>query len=103
MRDNKMIVDNTEQLLIFRAILQERRRQDDLKRERKFEFSCADRETSDFFALAILLEEVGEVARATLGRHGKVCDGQELESELIQVAAVTVAWLEKLAKETVEL
>ena len=41
--------------------------------------------------VAVLTEEVGEVARATL-------DGStdNLRSELVQVAAVAVAWLESL-------
>lgn len=46
---------------------------------------------------AVLVEEVGEVANAILeGMH--VADGgiESLEEELIQVAAVTVAWLEKI-------
>ena len=40
--------------------------------------------------LAILTEEVGEVARATLGNE----DAGNLRQELIQVAAVAVAWVE---------
>jgi len=44
--------------------------------------------------LGILTEEVGEVARATLDNAE---DGpQDLRSELIQVAAVAVAWVEWL-------
>ena len=42
--------------------------------------------------LAILVEEVGEVAR-------DLCDGDlaHIETELIQVAAVAIAWLESIA------
>jgi NTP pyrophosphatase (non-canonical NTP hydrolase) len=43
-----------------------------------------------FRALAVLLEEVGEVARALLEGE-PVAD---LRAELIQVAAVAVAWVE---------
>lgn len=39
--------------------------------------------------VSILLEEVGEVANAVLER-----DWNNLEKELVQVAAVAVAWLE---------
>jgi len=44
-----------------------------------------------FFWLTILMEEVGEAAKAAL--QGKVVD---LGMELVQVAAVCVAWLEQL-------
>lgn len=40
--------------------------------------------------LAVLMEEVGEVAHAINERHGWV----DLEAELLQVAAVAVAWVE---------
>ena len=39
--------------------------------------------------LAILVEEVGEAAKAILEK-----DGDDLEKEIIQVAAVAVAWRE---------
>lgn len=42
--------------------------------------------------LAVLVEEVGEVAQAMQG------DG-DLETELVQVAAVAVAWLEAIEGE----
>lgn len=41
--------------------------------------------------LAILMEEVGEVATETMDEHSI---NLKLEEELIQVAAVAVAWLE---------
>lgn len=41
--------------------------------------------------LAVLVEEVGEVAKALL-EH----DDGDLRDELVQVAAVAVAWLESL-------
>jgi NTP pyrophosphatase (non-canonical NTP hydrolase) len=46
--------------------------------------------------LAVLVEEVGEVARAVLGEEGAVGDGGHLVSELIHVAAVATAWVESL-------
>jgi NTP pyrophosphatase (non-canonical NTP hydrolase) len=81
---------------IFQEISAERARQDMLKAEGRFEFTCADPESSDWYALAVLTEEVGEAARAVLGKHGKVLDGGDLRKELIQVAAVAVAWIEGL-------
>lgn len=46
--------------------------------------------------LAVLVEEVGEVARALLEEEGD----ERLLEELVQVAAVAVAWAETLAKGT---
>lgn len=43
----------------------------------------------DGYRLAVLVEEVGEVAQALQGEG-------DVESELTQVAAVAVAWLEAL-------
>ena len=42
--------------------------------------------------VAVLVEEVGEVARAVLDKD----DDDALRVELIQVAAVAVAWLESM-------
>ena len=47
------------------------------------------KDTKDF--PAILMEEVGEIAKATLDH-----DVQNLKEELIQVAAVCVKWLERI-------
>lgn len=47
--------------------------------------------------MEILVEEVGEVARALLER-----DPESLKAELVDVAAVAVRWLEILALEQVE-
>jgi len=47
-------------------------------------------DTADMLRLTVLVEEVGEVARA-------VCDRShytQLRAELVQVAAVAVAWIE---------
>jgi len=50
--------------------------------------------------LAVLLEEVGEVARALLEAPGVVSmpDSDQLRDELVQVAAVAVAWCEMLPR-----
>jgi NTP pyrophosphatase (non-canonical NTP hydrolase) len=68
----------SSQEIIFDAIVQERLRQDSLHTWKK--------KTN---RLAILVEEVGEVAAALQG------DGN-LEEELIQIAACCVRWLEEL-------
>ena len=72
-------------------IAMERERQDTLKAEGRFEYTCADLAMSHpQHCLTILAEEFGEVARA-------ICDNREnLRAELIQVAAVCLAWLEGL-------
>jgi NTP pyrophosphatase (non-canonical NTP hydrolase) len=67
---------------IFEAIRQERKRQD--------EKWGRNRKLDNRIWLPILMEEVGEVAKEILEGHGT------LKDELIQVAAVTVAWLEML-------
>jgi NTP pyrophosphatase (non-canonical NTP hydrolase) len=63
---------------IFDAILQERKRQDQLH--------IWNKKTN---RLAILVEEVGEIAAALQGEG-------DLEEELIQLAAVCVRWMESL-------
>jgi NTP pyrophosphatase (non-canonical NTP hydrolase) len=68
----------TTQEIILDAILQERRRQDELH--------LWNKKTDK---LAILIEEVGEIASAMQG------DG-DLEEELVQLASVCVRWLETL-------
>ena len=52
---------------------------------------CSSTGVSDSIKLAVLLEEVGEAARAFLDR-----DVEAMRDELVQVAAVAVAWLEAL-------
>lgn len=52
---------------------------------------CSSLAVRDPVKVMVLLEEAGEVARAVL-------DGErdQLERELVQVAAVAVAWLESM-------
>jgi NTP pyrophosphatase (non-canonical NTP hydrolase) len=68
----------TTQDIIFDAIMQERRRQDELHPWNK--------KTN---RLSILVEEVGEIASALQG------DG-DMQEELVQLASVCVRWLEEL-------
>lgn len=83
---------------IFDLISRERYRQDALKAMGKFPFTCADTPgLTTGQKLGVLMEEVGEVARAALRADRLVTDGSEhLKTELIQVAAVCLAWLESL-------
>jgi len=52
----------------------------------------SQRHLPDLKWFAILGEEVGEAARAILDHEGKA----RLQAELIQVAAVAVAWIEAI-------
>ena len=51
---------------------------------------------SDMRWLPILMEEVGEVARAMLHQDGD--ESGEVGPELVQVAAVALAWLEAIER-----
>ncbi len=81
-------------------VLQERKRQDALKASGRFTYTCADQAMGDMEKLAVLTEEVGEVARALLEKSRLVTDIKAtppaLKTELIQVAAICVAWIEAL-------
>lgn len=79
MMEPKIMADH-ETDLVLNDVKGERIRQD-----RKFGPSHADRPFME-----ILVEEIGEVARAVLERKSK----EDLYEELIQVAAVAVAWAE---------
>lgn len=74
-----------------------------LERDRQeiiHERTCASDDVTDAERLAVLVEEVGEIARAIL--DSVVLDttpaeqGNALRDELVQVAAVAVAWLEHI-------
>jgi len=71
---------------VFADIEQERIRQDE---------KWGDVDHRGEYWLAILSEEVGEVAREVLEGRESVC----LYDELIQVAAVAVAWAAKVRTE----
>ncbi len=68
-------------LQILNAIVDERVRQDE-------KWGDQSGHTAEFW-YTILGEEVGEVANAVLNQNDKA-----IEKELLQVAAVAVAWLE---------
>jgi hypothetical protein len=83
---------------VFTAIMLERARQG-----RKWSGShdwgvgdCSGRGVAGEVKLAVLGEEFGEVARALLDKKPA-----QLRKELVQVAAVAVAWLESIETEGV--
>ena len=65
----------------------ERWRQECKVQTGRIPWDCADPAVDDDRKLAVLAEEVGEVARALI-------EGDGLRAELIQVAAVALAWAE---------
>lgn len=86
--------------VIFAAIAKERDRQ-----HVKFgiDHTCASRAMHPYEKVAVLTEEVGEAAHAAieLARQGTniphvTATVYELIAELVQVAAVAVAWLESI-------
>lgn len=88
---------------ILEDIRNERQRQERLKASGKFVYSCADGGISDTERFTVLTEEVGEVAHELNERVGRGSRREEyfaskarLRAELIQVAAVAVAWVEAL-------
>ena len=90
----------------YSEVRAERTRQELLRAAGKFLYTCASPDFtafSNFGRATVLGEEVGEVCRAALDAE-KVAEGRGdipaalamLRKELIQVAAVAVAWIEGL-------
>jgi NTP pyrophosphatase (non-canonical NTP hydrolase) len=79
---------------VFAAVDSERRRQHTLwMRDHEWGFGdCSSDTVPELVKMAVLTEEVGEVSRAILDRSSQA----RLREELVQVAAVAVAWLECL-------
>jgi NTP pyrophosphatase (non-canonical NTP hydrolase) len=82
-----------QRLSIFADIGVERERQ-----EQKF---GATESNPDAVWLAVLIEEVGEVGRALLDARRSLGPYSHLRKELVQVAAVAVAWLESIDSQVV--
>lgn len=82
---------------VLEEVHRERQRQDELKRRGKFARTCADA-MSDPERLAVLAEEFGEVAREVTEAISDPSrrDVAKLRAELVQTAAVCVAWCEGL-------
>lgn len=96
---------------VLQAVRDERVRQDTLKAAGKFPFTCADTGLTQAEKLGVLAEEFGEVAQLVCrvmipppGDRGipsikpsALTDYiVKLHEELVQVAAVCVAWAESL-------
>lgn len=84
---------------IFALIAQERSRQRELFRKGKHQFRVCSPIISDGLKLAVLTEEVGEVAKEVnenAHRASTPRRREKMETELVQVAAVAVAWIEAL-------
>jgi NTP pyrophosphatase (non-canonical NTP hydrolase) len=79
----------------------ERKRQLALKADGRFKYTLSDDGMTDIERAACLMEEMGEVARAALNRTGLAVDEGDfsdkgLRKELAQIAALAVAWMERL-------
>jgi hypothetical protein len=86
---------------VILAIAAERRRQDELVRAGKLPFNCSDPLIPGSLKTEVLGEEFGEVCKAsyelrTWSGGPKDALKLALRTELIQLAAVAVAWLESL-------
>lgn len=77
---------------IVARIISERHRQVKLIATGKLPHDCAEPQVHSHIKMSVLTEELGEVAKALLQEHHI----DELETELIQVAAVAFAWIEAL-------
>jgi hypothetical protein len=101
---------------ILNDISIERNRQEQLKKDGKFLWTCADLRVAGYAdKLAVLSEEVGEAAKEVVDltieqlkydkemleypKHRREQRRDRLRKELIQVAAVCVAWCEAIDKE----
>jgi NTP pyrophosphatase (non-canonical NTP hydrolase) len=85
-------------------VAKERRRQLVLQEQGVFKYTLSDAQVGEFVGAACIAEETGEVARAVLCRAGLATDDIDLTDEallkeLSQVAALSVAWMEKLMSE----
>ncbi len=82
---------------ILDMVATERGRQELLKSQGKFEYSCADKGITHAECCTALAEEAGEVAHEVNEGIGKdrYIDKRRLLKELIETAAVAVAWAEK--------
>ena len=82
----------------------ERARQEKLCAQGKFPWTCADPNVSNAQRLAVLAEEIGEVAEALLEAKQSHLDTEltehvhKLRLECVQVAAVCRAWIEAMLR-----
>lgn len=97
----KAIGPHQRRVAIWRAILKERARQEELVMAGMLPFSCADVMQPVGATFPVLVEEIGEVGKAVQEFQAYEDETGELinnlETELIQSAAVCVAMLEAIA------
>jgi NTP pyrophosphatase (non-canonical NTP hydrolase) len=75
--------------LVLQAVRDERTRQELKRLAGDWTWTCSDPAHTAAEKLPVLIEEVGEVAKAML-------EGSNTREELVHVAAVAVAWAESL-------
>lgn len=96
--DDHIIKEVSRREQVFYRIYSERMRQERLKATGKFLYTCADPQMLSADKYLVLGEEFGEVGRAILNMQGYATDYkaglEDIQKELIQLAAVCVAWLE---------
>src|SRR3954467_6076485 len=92
---------------VLNLVRMERQRQGQLEAAGKIPFNCADPNVGNLLKLAVLGEEFGEVCKEVY--EAAAFFGQppadvtaKLRTELVQVAAVAVAWIEGLSTEPAE-
>lgn len=92
---------------VLQCVMNERYRQEQFKADGEFQYSCMDvhPDISNYRKATILGEEMGEVCNVVNELDNVKPDGNDedlarlksaLRQELIQVAAVAVAWVESL-------
>src|SRR6266568_811636 len=92
-------------LTVLAMVADERRRQNHLLETGKIKWDCANPRVSHSAKVSVLVEEIGEVARAVmeLDNYQNAKEWQEkvvhLKRELIQCAAVSCAWAEGISKQ----
>lgn len=110
-------VDELHNIIV--EIVAERMRQDELVRIGKFTWNCSKAGILNQDKLAVLAEEFGEVAKEVTEQiietckyikeslhypnHRKLARLNALKKELVQVAAVCVAWIESLSDQISQL
>lgn len=87
--------------VIFNHIHNERNRQERLQKTGRFDFTCSDPEITNSQRGMVLGEEFGEACHEVNEGIGKPSSGRyvdlvKLRKELIETAAVTVAWIEAI-------
>ncbi len=84
-------------IAILDMVASERGRQEFLKSQGKFAYTCADKEMTHAECSTVLAEEAGEVAHEVNEGIGpdRYIDKRRLLKELIETAAVAVGWAEK--------